>query len=86
MKLIGCTRCGSQELFDQSGYVICAYCRSRFAQQAEDLPRRETVIGVESDIQVLLQRCKDDPSNRLRYAGLILDLDPTNREAAAYLV
>ena len=84
MKLVVCTRCGSKELLDYSGYVVCAYCQSRFAPQADDLPQRDTVIGVQSDIQVLLQKCKDEPANRLRYASLILDLDPTNREAAEY--
>lgn len=85
MKLVECTRCGSKELFVEGGYVVCAYCQSRFSPQAGDLPSRETVIGLDSDIQVLLQKCKDDPANRRRYASLILDIDPTNSEAGKYL-
>lgn len=85
MKLVMCTRCASKELFEENGYVVCAYCQSRFSPQADDLPRRETLVGVHSDVQVLLKKCKDDPSNRRRYASLILDIDPTNREAAEYL-
>ena len=85
MKLVECIRCGSKELFEENGYVVCGYCQSRFAPQADDLPAKETVINLHSDVQVLLQKCKDEPSNRRRYASLILDLDPTNREAAEYL-
>ena len=85
MKLVECTRCGSKELFGESGYVVCAYCKSRFVPQADDLSQRETAIDVHSDIQMLLQKCTDDPSNRRRYAGLILDIDPTNHDAAKHL-
>lgn len=85
MKLLECTRCGSKELFEENGYVVCAYCQSRFAPRADDVPQRKTVIGLHSDIEVLLQKCNDDPANRRRYASLILDIDPTNDEAAKYL-
>lgn len=80
-----CTRCGSTEFYERDGYVICAYCRSRHAAPKSDVPAKETTIGVQSDIQILLQKCKADPSNRRQYASLILDIDPTNLEAAAYL-
>jgi uncharacterized Zn finger protein (UPF0148 family) len=85
MKLVECTRCGSKELFAENGYVVCAYCQSRFAPQADDVPQRETVIGLHSDIEVLLQKCTDDPANQRRYASLILDIDPTNHAATQYL-
>ena len=85
MKLVRCTRCGSKELFEEDGYVVCAYCQSRFVPQADDILQKETVIGVHSDILVLLQKCQDDPANRRRYAGLILDIDPTNQAAREYL-
>jgi hypothetical protein len=86
MKLVECTGCGSKELFVESGYVVCAYCRSRFSPQPDDLPPKMTVIGVDLDIQLLLQKCEDDPANRHRYASLILDIDPTNHEAGKYLL
>ena len=85
MKLIKCTRCGSRELFEEDGYVVCAYCQSRFVPQADDVLQKETVIGIHSDIQSLLQMCVDDPANRRRHASLILDLDPTNEAARKYL-
>jgi uncharacterized Zn finger protein (UPF0148 family) len=85
VKLVKCTRCGSRELSEDDGYFVCAYCQSRFVPQSDDILQRETVIDVHSDIQALLQKCRDDPVNRRRYAGLILDIDPTNRAARDYL-
>lgn len=85
MKLVACVRCGSKELFEESGYIVCAYCQSRFAPQVDDLAAKETVINFHSDIQRLLQKCRDDPVNRRRYANLILDIDPANQEAKKYL-
>lgn len=95
MKAITCTQCGSNELFDDGAYVVCAYCRSRFARPAGERPAgerpageataRNTVVSLQADVQALLQKCRDDPANRRRYANLVLDIDPTNPEAAAYL-
>jgi len=86
MQLIECTQCGSNELFEEHSYIVCAYCQSQFAPRAADVvPLRETVIAVHSDIQVLLRKCADDPANRRRYASLILDIVPTNHIAASYL-
>jgi hypothetical protein len=85
MKQVRCTRCGSKELLEESGYVACAYCQSRFALQADDFSIRETVISVVSDVEALLKKCECDPANRRRYTSLILDIDPTNREVAKYL-
>lgn len=86
LKLSKCTRCGSNELSPLSGQIVCLYCRSRYTAPADEMPRRETTIGVASDIQVLLGKCVSDPRNSRRYAGLILDIDPTNREALKYLM
>ena len=85
MKLINCAKCGSNDLATDSGYVVCGYCRSRWAMQSDDLPRVETVIDMDSDIQALLQKCVDDPANQRRYASLILDIDPTNQQACRYV-
>ena len=82
--LANCTQCGGSRLFEDDGFVVCAYCRSRFKSQVDELANR-TTIGVFSDIQMLLQKCRDDPANRRRYASLILDIDPTNHEATTYL-
>lgn len=85
MKLVECTKCGSNELFEESGYVVCAYCRLKFVPSANDLPKSDTAISVYDDIRKLLDKCKNDASNRRRYANLVLDLDPTNAEAMQYL-
>lgn len=85
MKIVECTRCGSTELFQYEGFAQCAYCQSKFAYEADDLAAKNTTIGLSSDIEQLLQKCKDDPANRRRYAGLILDIDPTNPQAIQYL-
>ncbi len=85
MKIIECSRCGSKELFEEDGYVVCAYCQSRFTPQAEDKPPVNTAIQLGSDVEALLRKCREDPRNRVRYANLILDIDPTNKEAISYL-
>lgn len=85
MKSVECTRCGSKELFEDEGYVVCAYCQSRFMPEVDNNPRKGTVIDVQSDIQALLKKCIEDPANRRRYANLILDIDPSNWEATKYL-
>lgn len=85
MRSVECSRCGSNELLERDGYVVCAYCQSQFVRQASDLPVKDTTIGIVDDVQRLLQQCRDDPGNRHRYANLILDLDPTNQQAIQYL-
>jgi hypothetical protein len=85
MKLVVCTACGSRELSEEDGYVVCVYCQSRFVPQADEVLTRETVVGLQSDVELLLQKCQDDPANRTRYAGLVLDIDPTNQAARNYL-
>lgn len=85
MNLVECTKCGSNELFDEGGYVICAYCRLKFVPSPGDRPNTGGTISVYDDIRALLEKCKSEPSNRRRYANLILDLDPTNAEAIQYL-
>jgi hypothetical protein len=44
-----------------------------------------TTISIQSDIDSLLLKCREDPINSERYAGLVLDIDPTNQEALSYL-
>lgn len=38
MKLVVCTKCGSNELHEEQRYVICAYCRIRFVPSADEVP------------------------------------------------
>lgn len=85
MKLIECIKCRSNELFEENGYVVCAYCRLRFIANPDDLPTPSTVISVFDDVQQLLSRCRAEPGNSRRLASLVLDIDPTNQEAQHYL-
>ena len=85
MKLVECTGCGSKDLVEDRGYVVCVFCLSKFLLNAEDGAPPKTRIDIESDIQALLRKCRADPANSRRYANLILDIDPTNSEAVKYL-
>lgn len=86
MKIIECTRCASKELQEEGGYFVCAYCMSRFTMGDDEQTSRPTTISISSDIEALLQKCRNEPSNSRRYAMRVLDLDPTNEEALAYLI
>jgi len=85
MKSIQCDRCGSPELTTFDGYAVCDYCQSRFVLSQDERPMKETRIQLDSDVEALLQKCRDDPANRRRYASLVLDIDPLNQEAMRYL-
>jgi hypothetical protein len=85
MKLVDCTSCGSKELIEEDGFIICVYCQSKYVPHVDDVPSRKTGIGIASDIHELLKKCRNDPINRRRFANLILDIDPTNQEAKQYL-
>lgn len=81
MNSIQCSKCGSTDFTEFEQYLVCDYCKSKHIPPAKV---KETVIGVQSDVEMLLQKCKDDPANSRRYAGLVLDIDPTNTEAYRY--
>ena len=85
MRAIECGRCGSPELSESDGYFVCIYCRSKFVVERPSSAPKETTIEMQSDVEVLLKKCVDDPLNRRRYASLVLDIDPTNPEASKYL-
>lgn len=85
MKLLDCKSCGSKELVEENGLIVCVYCQSTYVPQADDVPAMETKIGLTSDIETLLLKCEQDPANSRRYANLILDIDPTNAQARQYL-
>jgi hypothetical protein len=85
MKLIGCQRCGSNELTEIDDFVVCDFCQSKYVPQQDDLPPRETIISLNADVERLLEMCRLEPQNRRRYASLALDIDPTNVQARQYL-
>jgi hypothetical protein len=86
MKSVECTCCGSKELLEDDGSVVCAYCRSRLKLEVSDHPPKGAIIDFQSDIQALFNKCVEDPANRRRYVNLILDIDPSNQKAKQYLL
>ena len=85
MKSIICDRCGSNEWEVLNGYRKCKFCGTLFQLTKEDAPQKESVISINSDVQRLLQKCKTDPANARKYANLVLDIEPNNKEALKYL-
>lgn len=96
MKTFACSSCGATGLKVRGGYAVCPYCDSQFLLDREERSaasggkyafeaRNTSQISVDSDILRLLDKCKKEPRNARKYANLILDMDPDNREALAYL-
>ncbi len=85
MKFLFCERCGANELKKENGYMVCCFCGSKFMITKEDSELKTSNISLGSDVEVLLEKCKNDPRNASRYANLILDIDPYNKEALKYL-
>ena len=85
MKILKCSNCGGEEFFKEGGYRVCAYCRSKFVFTEEDLPFKKSEISLNKDIERLLLKCRREPGKARRYANLILDIDPGNKEARKYL-
>ena len=80
-----CSNCGANEFILKYGYRVCKYCNSKFEIKSNTSKNGGSAISLQSDIDILLQKCKDEPWNSRKYASLILDIDPTNREAQKYL-
>lgn len=85
MTQIFCSNCGADIFIYKDGVKICKYCNSRFELTEEDKPKKTAEVTLQTDIDILLEKCKADPARAKKYAGLILDIDPTNREAKKYL-
>ena len=85
MKIITCEKCGANDLIEQNGYMICRYCSSKYVLQKNDILAKSSNIALSDDIKMLLEKCKKDPINARRYASLVLDIDPPNKEALKYL-
>ena len=80
LKTVQCKQCGANVLREEGNYYICEYCGTKFLKKPEG-----EGISLNSDIERLLQKCKTDPKNAKKYANLILDIDPDNREALKYI-
>lgn len=81
MKAYVCEACGSGDLYEENGFVICRYCGTRHRKTSEDIAAGQSSIELRKDISDLLQKCKEDPSRVQKYAQLILEIDPNNKEA-----
>ncbi|MDO4212218.1 MAG: hypothetical protein Q4D23_11015 [Bacteroidales bacterium] len=80
LKEICCVSCGGKEFINENGKRVCAYCNTAYVTSTAT-----TTIAIRSDIEMLLAKCKADPRKAAKYANLILDIDPGNKEAHKYL-
>lgn len=101
MKALVCENCGANSFFEKDGFRICRYCETKYSILKKELsstsvinhsrfnstisPSNDTNISLHDDIQMLLDKCRKEPSNAKRYANRILDIDPSNKEALIYL-
>lgn len=85
MKEIVCSNCGGKIFTEEDGYRTCRLCGSRFAIENTAAALSSTRINLGGDVEELLRKCRKDPHHAKRYANLILDLDPSNKEARKYL-
>ena len=100
MKELACRNCGANALKRVNGYFFCPYCESRYLITKEDMQGGflgdnhqsalshcgvKSVIALDEDVARLLKKCETDPRNAKKYANLILDIDPDNKEAMQYL-
>ena len=87
-----CKKCGGSLQKNKEGIFVCLYCGSSFLPEKAEQAAVKAIssvkssnIDLRSDVQALLEKCKKDPKRARRYANLILDIDPTNKEAQKYL-
>ena len=85
MKKLVCANCGANLFIEQDGIKVCQFCNSQHQPEKAGKPKKQSTISLQSDIDRLLQKCRTDPARASRYAGLVLDIDPTNEEARKYL-
>ena len=85
MKQNLCKNCGAHNFFEENGYLICEYCGSKFHVSSDNAPSPVSRISLNEDIKMLLKKCQDDPLQAHRYASLVLDIDPSNKEAIKYI-
>jgi len=100
MEGIVCKNCGSNSLQFKHGFWVCDYCDTRFVPTELTGGQTISYgggssrsfggsggsqISVSSDVENLLQKCRLNPKKARKYANLILDIDPDNKEALKYL-
>lgn len=82
MKRNTCLNCGADVFIVKDGFKVCKYCESRYEIESTT---KKSSISLQNDIDNLLLKCRENPTKAYKYASLILDIDPTNREAKKYL-
>ncbi len=85
MNIIKCPICGGKEFEENKRTRTCLYCGTQFQIPKEELPKKQSEIALNSDVERLLEKCRKDPKNAKKYANLILDIDPTNMDVLKYL-
>ncbi|MDO4498825.1 MAG: TFIIB-type zinc finger domain-containing protein [Coriobacteriaceae bacterium] len=81
MESIVCSNCMSNEFDEENGKLICKYCGTAY----KTIQKNISSIGIASDVEVLLEKCRKNPAGAKRFANLILDIDPLNSEARKFL-
>ena len=81
MKSIVCEKCGSNELFVEDSFFVCKYCGTQHRITEDENKKRQSSIDLHSDVERLLQRCKENPERARKCAEHILEIDPSNSEA-----
>ncbi len=66
MKSIECPNCGSNDLYEENGYILCRYCGAKLIPTAEDVGAKQSTISLNADVQRLLQKCKENPERAAR--------------------
>ena len=79
-----CSHCGSHEFVERGGVLVCLFCRATYEKGTRS-GEADSSIGVKDDVERLLEKCRTDESRAPRYASLVLDIDPHNKEALLYL-
>lgn len=85
MKEFACRSCGSNDLYEENGYFVCRYCGAKYLKNDDDKPVKESVIDLNSDVEKLLRRCREEPDRAKKCAERILEIDPSNEEAKKIL-
>lgn len=80
-----CKNCGSGDFREEDGYRICNHCNAKYIITSEDKRIVSSTIELNEDIARLLSKCKTDPDRAYKYAQRILEIDPSNQEAAKIL-
>ena len=85
MNALICSKCGASKWKEEEDYLICLYCETKYLKTQEHRVTKSSSIALNKDVERLLQKCKTDKINARKYANLVLDIDPTNKEAIKYL-